>query len=79
MPQFLDMAKPPAYLLKNSAVDNTPPTPTGVTTAPTGKKYHPPSKKVNFGALCLTQDSADQSPMTSSSASTITVTDDWGA
>jgi hypothetical protein len=77
MPQFLDMARPPAYLMNRStASDSALSTPTAVTTASAGKKFTPPSKKVNFGAL-NTQDSADQSPITSSSASTITAADDW--
>jgi hypothetical protein len=77
MPQFIDMARPPAYLMNRStASDSAVSTPTAVTAAPAGKKFTPPTKKVNFGAL-NTQDSADQSPVTSFSASTITAADDW--
>jgi hypothetical protein len=77
MPQFLDLPKPPAYLVNRAtASDSAVPTPTAVTTAPASKRFTPPNKKVNFGAL-TTQDSTDQSPITSSSTSTITAFDDW--
>ena len=80
IPQFLDMAKPPAYLQqKQSLHDGAPATPTAVTTTSGGKKYnHSASKRVNFGAMRSAQDSLDQSPLTSSSASTITAADEWG-
>ena len=77
MPQFLDLPKPPAYLvIKPAALDTAAPTLTAATTAPARTKFTSPNKKANFGAL-TTQDSTDPSPITSSSASTITANDDW--
>ena len=81
MPKFMDMAKLPPHFLKAAhgpdEADNTPTTTTA--TSNSSKKHsHPSGKKVNFGSLRHSQDTPDQSPATSSSASTITCTDnDW--
>ena len=78
MPQFMDMAKPPAYLQKLFAHDGSATTPTTVTTTSSSKKHgHSSAKKVNFGSIRDAHDTLDQSPLTSSSASTITATGEW--
>ena len=75
MPQFLDLPKPPAYLVpKPGAPDTAAPTPTTATTAPARRVA--PYKKANLGTMS-TQDPTDPSPVTSSPASTITANDDW--
>jgi hypothetical protein len=80
MPKFMDMAKLPPHLQKLSphGSDESGNAPTTVTTTSSSKKHsHSPGKNVNYGSIRHNQDTSDQSPATSSSASTITCTDDW--
>ena len=80
MPKFMDMAPLPPHLQKLSphGSDDSATTPTTVTTTSSSKKHgHSSAKKVNFGSIRHGHDTLDQSPATSSSASTITFTDDW--
>ena len=77
MPQFMDMPKPPAYLQQHGGTSTTPAA--VIATSDTKKYGHSSSKKVNFGSMRSAHDALDQSPLTSSSASTITVADDYGA
>ena len=80
MPKFMDMAPLPPHLQKLSShgSDGSANTPTTVTTASSSKKHgHSSGKKVNFGSIRHNQNTLDQSPATSSSASTITCTNDW--
>ena len=81
MPKFMDMAKLPPHLQKMTphGPDEADNKATTTTTTPYSSKKHSHSsgKKINFGSIRHSQDTPDQSPATSSSASTITCTDDW--
>ena len=74
MPLFLDLPKPPAYLLPKSSLLDT----TATTATPPARRAPHPFKKSNLNAMS-THDQMESALNTSSGASADTVADDWEA